>query len=457
MQKTFSLFLLIVLVNGLFAQKTRIQTATTTHATQLNLPWDMQWWGNEKIVFTERPGTISRLDLSNGQVDLLHSVDNVAFETQSGLLALALHPNWPDSNAVYAVYNYYEPNFLISTRLEKLLYDAVQDSLIPVDTLAEGISGASTGTGARLLATADRFLYLTVGDTELGTVSQDSSSLNGKVLRWTLEGGIPNDNPIPNSPIFTFGHRNPQGMTEGENGRIYLSEHGTFNNDEINLLEGGRNYGWPQIAGFCDASNQMACDQLNMKEPLAVWTPPIAPSGMAFYGSNVIAEWNNSLLLANLRDKSLSCLFLSPDGQQIIEQQSYLQDSIGRIRDVLVSPDGRVFLCTSNRDSQGNPTADDDRILEVLSLGAVSIDAQSANWDLQWQWQAESLSLSFGRMLQENLQFELLSLEGKLTHTGQLPLGQASHRLTLPGLASGVYLLRLSSPTASTTVKLLVP
>ncbi len=155
-------------------------------------------------------------------------------------------------------------------------------------------------------------------------------------------------------------------------GVLYSTEHGPRDNDEVNRIEMGRNYGWPNVRGFCDndvlPGEQAFCQTNNVVEPLRVWTPTIAPAGADIYNANLIPGWKGSLLFTTLKGAALIRLTLSADGGRVVDQETFFQDRFGRLRDVLVGPRGEVYLATSNRDGRGNPAPGDDRILLVLPV-----------------------------------------------------------------------------------------
>jgi glucose/arabinose dehydrogenase len=186
---------------------------------------------------------------------------------------------------------------------------------------------------------------------------QNTSSLNGKVLRVNLDGTIPNDNPFGNA-VWTVGHRNAQGMVFAL-GKLYSSEHGETTNDEINIIERARNYGWPFVEGFCDLPDEQTfCSANNVKEPIIAWTPTIAPSGMDFYDHNLISQWKRSLLVTTLKNRRLMEIKLNESGTAVENVHEWFVSEFGRLRDVAISPDGKVYLCTDNGNNQ-------DMIIEV--------------------------------------------------------------------------------------------
>lgn len=335
---------------------------TTVVASNLNVPWDMAYGPDGWIWFTELSGKIKRMNPNTYQVQQVFSIpDVVLFGFSVGLHSLVLHPDFNTNHYLFVHYTY-------STSTSKIVryeYDVTNNTLINPTIILGNILAGVSHNGSRMVILNDK-LFITLGDTyNAPALAQNLSSINGKVLRMNLDGTIPIDNPISGSYIWTFGHRNPQGLCYG-NGRLYSSEHGTGANDEINIIEENRNYGWSTVEGICDTAAEITfCNANNVKEPIWSWSPSIAPCGIDYYQNSIIPEWNNSILLAVLKDKKLIQLKLSADGSQILQQNTYLTNIYGRLRDVIAIPDGRVFICTSNRDYAGSPIAADDRIIEL--------------------------------------------------------------------------------------------
>lgn len=425
---------------------------TVTVANDLVIPWDIEWIGNDQLLVTERGGIVSRIDIPTKNTTPLLTLE-VAEETHSGLMGMALHPAWPDSNAVFLLYSYYSPTFAIKMRIERFRYEATNDTLISEGAMLDDITGGSSTTGGRLLSTTDGYLFATVGDIDNGILAQDSSSFNGKILRIHFDGTIPADNPIAGSSVYSLGHRNPQGLATGNN-LIYSSEHGPSSTDEVNIIENGRNYGWPQVLGFCDAASAQVCQDLDVKEPLEIWSsPPLAPAGMAYYGSGGNSAWENSLLMTSLRGQKLIRLILSPDGTQITDTEIYLDGTLGRLRDVTVSPTGRVFVCTSNRDILGQPVARDDRVME-LTLLPLSIKNQLTLEVALEQISPDSWQISLppgfsgGRL-------NVYEITGQLIRQKDLSPGEVSSAISLSGMTSGIFVLQIESASGYWIQKIL--
>src|SRR5699024_6165506 len=194
---------------------------------------------------------------------------------------------------------------------------------------------------------------------------------NGKVLRLNMDGSIPEDNPYPDKPVWALGFRAPEGLTFTPHGKLFLSTHGPASDDEVNLIKKGDNYGWPDVLGYVDLpEEQKINDSISITEPLKAWTHTIAPAGIAYYHSDKIPEWNNSLLLVTLKGSSLRVLKLNEEKDSIISEKSFFENKFGRLRDICVSPSGDVYISTSNRDwkKAGKGQADDDRIIRIAKI-----------------------------------------------------------------------------------------
>lgn len=328
---------------------------------QLNFPWEILWGPDNFIWFTEREGRVKRMNPQTGETILVATISEVASTTNyNGLLGMAVHPQFSANPYVYLVYNYFGTN---GDYLEKIVrYTYSGGTLIAPMVLVDGIVGKIGGdfihNGSRLVIGPDMKLYATTGDANLRfDLPQNPTSFNGKVLRVNLDGSIPADNPYGNA-VWTVGHRNAQGLVFAL-GRLYSSEHGETTNDEINIIERGRNYGWPFVEGFCDLpAEQSFCSDNNVKEPIYAWTPTVAPSGTEFYDSNHISQWKRSLLVTFLKDQKLRQIKLNAAGTAVESVNEYFVGEYGRLRDVAISPDGKVYLCTDN----GNNS---DMIIEV--------------------------------------------------------------------------------------------
>ena len=309
----------------------------------LTLPWELAWGNDNLIWMTEKPGRISRVNPVTGTVTNLLTIPDVSVNGEGGLLGMVFHPDFKNNPFVYVSYNYNSSN---GYRLKVVRYTFDGTALKSPLILIDNIPGAGIHNGSRLVIVKDK-IFITTGDANNTSLPQNNSSLAGKVLRLNLDGSIPADNPFSGSPIWTSGHRNPQGLVYANN-ILYSSEHGPASDDEVNIIEKGRNYGWPDVLGFCDASELSTCNSRTVREPISAWTPTIAVSGMDYYDKDLIPQWKNSLLLATLKNSRLMQLRLDATHLKVDSTFEYFNGTYGRLRDIAISPEGKVFFCTSN-------------------------------------------------------------------------------------------------------------
>ena len=314
----------------------------------LSFPWEILWGKDDHIWMTERGGKISKIDPATGNVVFSTTISEVVSNNEGGLLGMVQHPDFLTNGLFYVVYDYNNG----SNYREKMVQMKFENgSISPVRTLIENIPASNIHNGSRLWITNETIpeIFMTTGDASVSNNAQSTSSLSGKVLRFNLDGTIPSDNPYPGSPIWSYGHRNQQGLVV-VNGIMYASEHGPNLEDEVNIIEKNRNYGWPAINGPCDEPAEVSfCSANNVKEP--IWSSgssTIAVCGLDYYNNNLIPVWQNSLLMLTLKDASLRVLTLSVDGLSVVKQQTFFKDRFGRLRDICISPAGKVYLCTSN-------------------------------------------------------------------------------------------------------------
>lgn len=334
-------------------------------ADSLVVPWDLEVDSEGFLWVAEQEGKVSRIELQTAEKQLMLLIPDVWQQRTSGLLGMALHPDFGSNPFVYLNYTA-KKDTLIASRLMR--YELKEDALTNGQLLLE-IEGGTSHNGSRLAFGPDGMLYWATGDTHDFAYAQDPKKLNGKMLRMKPDGSIPADNPDPSSYVWALGFRNMQGLAFSEKGLLYTSEHGDAIEDEVNLIRSGGNYGWPAVEGKHELPEEIAFAQAHQSlEPIRSWTPVIAPAGLAFYGKKEIPEWSNSLLLTTLKGKSLRILHLAEDGTGIGEEEVLFENHYGRLRDVSVGPQGEIYLSTSNRDwnpQPGFPLAGDDKILKV--------------------------------------------------------------------------------------------
>ena len=265
----------------------------------LNYPWEITWKDN-KIWMTERGGKISRIDPQTGNTEFSYQVSEVETNNEGGMLGMALHPNFQSNGFLYVVYDY-RKNGVYTEKLVRFTY--ANNTISNPLTLIDGIEATSNHDGSRLWITNETNpkIFMTTGDALNQSLPQNPNTRNGKVLRLNLDGSIPSDNPFPNNPVWSYGHRNGQGLVMANN-ILYESEHGPDIEDEVNIIEKGKNYGWPDVKGPCDGSEISFCTTNNIKEP--IWSSgnsTLAVCGLDYYNSDLISQWKNSLLMLTLR------------------------------------------------------------------------------------------------------------------------------------------------------------
>lgn len=322
----------------------------------LTFPWEILWGPDNQIWMTERGGKISKVNPATGAVTPLLTISEVVSNGEGGMLGMVLHPDFNTTPHLFVVYNY---NNGSNYREKVVRYTYNGTALSSPTIIRDNIAAAGIHNGSRLLIINDK-LFISTGDASDQSTPQNASSLNGKILRLNLDGSIPADNPVAGNPYWSLGHRNAQGLVFANN-RLYSSEHGPNNDDEVNIIEKGRNYGWPDVQGKCNGSGeQLFCNAHNVKEPIKTWTPTIAACGMDYYNNDLIPQWKNSLLLVALKNARIYQLKLGADFNSVDHTNEYFNNKYGRLRDLCISPDGKVYICTSN--------GSNDRIIEISKL-----------------------------------------------------------------------------------------
>ncbi len=329
----------------------------------LDTPWAIDFAADGRIFITERSGRVRII--KNGQLlDEPWITIDVASGGEAGLLGLALDPEFQNNGLVYLAYTYTDGEGNSRNRLVRLREDPSSDKGVLDRILVDGVKGSSNHDGGRLRFGPDSKLYWTIGDAQDSDLAQDISSLNGKILRLNSDGTVPQDNPFPNSIVYSYGHRNPQGLAwQPGTGRLYSTEHGPSGfqgsgQDEVNLIEAGKNYGWPVIYG--DKTRENMISPVVQSGSSETW----APAGATFV---VGGPWNGSLLFVGLRGQTLYRLTIDTnDPLKVIGFERLLTDEYGRLRDVVQGPDNAIYILTSNRDGRGRPSDGDDKLLRLV-------------------------------------------------------------------------------------------
>ncbi|HEX7364404.1 MAG TPA: PQQ-dependent sugar dehydrogenase [Dehalococcoidia bacterium] len=331
--------------------------------TDLDVPWEMAFAPDGRIFITERPGKILVIKDGKLQDEPWISLD-VAAVGEGGLLGMALDPQFAENHYVYVSQTYQISINRFQNRLVRLRQEPDTGKGVIDKILLDNIAGNVFHDGGRVKFGPDGKLYWTMGEAGNPELAQDLSSLNGKILRINPDGTIPEDNPFPGSPVYSYGHRNPQGLAwQPGTGRLYETEHGPsggfygVGQDEVNYIEPGKNYGWPVIHG--DQSREGMVSPVIQSGGSETW----APGGCTFVTGG---PWDGSLLFAGLRGQSLYRLAIDKnDPTKAIALEKYLTGQYGRFRDVVQGPDGTLYLITNNTDGRGDPRPGDDRILQL--------------------------------------------------------------------------------------------
>ncbi len=341
-------------------------------ADHLNIPWDLLEGPDGKIWFTERVGLVSRIHPDTKEKDtILDFRESVANSVEIGLLGMVLHPNFSEQPYVYAAYAFKD----YDTWVKRVLRGRFDGSkIVDITNIYELKPAQQWHQGCRLIILPDTTLMFTNGDQPAPDSTFSLTSEIGKTIRINLDGSIPADNPFPGSKIWSIGHRNPQGMCRLPNGNIFASEHGDRIEDEINLIIKGANYGWPKIEGRCDLPSEIDfCTANNVVEP--VWSSgtqlTYAPSGLEYYPHTRYPALTGKLLGVFLKASRMMAFTLSEDQSTITKTDHMLMFRYGRLRDVLVMSDGRLFVCTGNYDARNIapfPKPDHDVIVELLPV-----------------------------------------------------------------------------------------
>lgn len=332
-------------------------------AENLDVPWSVVFTSPERILVTERAGTVRVIENGTLSEQPLHTFSEVPQTGEIGLMGMTLDPDYSTNKKIYVCYGYSQSDALY-TKVTVLTDSGT--ALTNEEVLLDSIPAARFHAGCEVAFGPDGYMYITTGDGLEKQQAQDTNSLAGKILRIEADGSIPADNPFPNSPVFSYGHRNPQGIDwHPVTGELYSSEHGPSifdgpaGGDELNRIEAGLNYGWP-VVSHTDS-------QAGMKDPLLVFTPAVAPASVVFYDATVFPQWQNKLLFAGLRGETILVMTVdeaNPD--KIVSYQPIDGITFGRIRELAVGPGGSLYFTTSNTDNRGDVREGDDKLYRII-------------------------------------------------------------------------------------------
>jgi glucose/arabinose dehydrogenase len=349
--KTVSSLLTVLLVLGAASFSLADDFRKEAWVEGLDLPWSLAFLPDGSALVTELGGTLRRIDGAGTVSDPISNVPAVYFAGQGGLFDVVLHPDFARNRLVYLSYAEGSPNDNGTAIARGHL---VENELEDVEVIFRNFSRKDTAVhyGGRMVFLADGTLLLTTGDGfDYREAAQDVDSGLGKVLRMNDDGSPVADNPFPGSPyVFSYGHRNPQGLAVSAQGDIWLHEHGPRGGDELNRIEPGVNYGWPAITFGVDYSGAVISPHTEwegMARPEKYWVPSIAPSGLSVYEGELFPAWQGDLLLGALVDKEVRRVELA-DGA-VAGEEALFEALETRVRDIRVGPDGALYILTPDR------------------------------------------------------------------------------------------------------------
>ncbi|MEN1727447.1 MAG: PQQ-dependent sugar dehydrogenase [Pseudomonadota bacterium] len=359
--------ILVALFCSLMAGSVSSQVRTETVAEGLEYPWALAFLPDGELLVTERVGNLRRVDRDGSLSAPLTGLPEILVKGQGGLMDLALAPDFESSREIYLSYAIGNPE-ANATQLARgrLGEDALEDFTIIFTE--QPLRNRPVHYGARMVFLNDGSLLLTLGDAfDLREQAQNLFTHTGSIVRLTRDGQAPEDNPFidrtdARAEIYSYGHRNPQGVVvDRQNGVVWSHEHGPRGGDELNRIEAGVNYGWPLATRGIDYSGARITpfeDWPEARSPEWGWTPSIAPAGMALYRGSAFPEWDGDLLIASLAERSLRRIDLDDD--EVVDDTLIALDVSERLRDVRVSPEGQVYLLTDSTEG---------RILRLLPEG----------------------------------------------------------------------------------------
>ena len=325
----------------------------------LEVPWELVFLPeSNRALITERDGRVLQVRDGSLQSESYLELD-INSRGEGGLMGMAPHPDFPESPYIYLMYTYTANGGTLYNRVSRFTDEGNQ--AVEEEIIIDQIPAGNNHNGGRIAFGPDGMLYITTGDTFNREIAQDLNNLGGKIMRLTPEGDIPEDNPFGNSPVYSLGHRNPQGLAwHPETEDLFISDHGPSGEDglrakdRVKVVEAGSNFGWPDKIGYFESGEYA--------NPLIMWEDAVPPSGMTFY--------RGDLYLGTLRSQSLVKISLeqSNDRFEVNSIEHLFNDgsgssTYGRIRTAAVGPDGYLYFLTNNRDGRGRPRENDDQIL----------------------------------------------------------------------------------------------
>lgn len=329
-------------------------------ARGLFVPWSIVFTSKDRMVFTERNGRLRVYENSELKETPLHVFNEVSTQSEEGLMGLAMHPDYQKNKYLYLSLAY-ESEGKLWVKVVRVVDDG---SSVSMDKLIlDKIPAGQYHAGSRVKFGPDGKLYVTTGDATEKTLAQKMDSLAGKILRLNDDGSIPSDNPFPGSPVYSLGHRNPQGIAwDPITKNLYSTEHGPSGfdgpggGDEFNLIKAGANYGWPVVSHEKSAEG--------MIDPALVWTPAIAPASGMFYEGDLFPQFKNNFFFGGLRGTGIYKITLEPTGAKWEKLGGI---DVGRVREVVEGPNGEIYFSSSNKDERGILKTGDDKIYRLVA------------------------------------------------------------------------------------------
>ncbi|MED5536109.1 MAG: PQQ-dependent sugar dehydrogenase [Pseudomonadota bacterium] len=343
-----------------------------TLLTGLDVVWSLEFASDGRMFLTEKAGRI-RVVSAEGELDPMPwaSLNNVSAEIrENGLNGLALHPQFAEKPWIYVMYTVDKDGDEVANRISR--FREVNGRGMNEEVLLDDLPGSTNHNGGRIRFGPDGMLYVGTGDARVRERAQRLDNMGGSILRITPEGAIPDDNPWPNSPIWAYGMRNPLGIAfRPEDGALFVADHGPTTEweprigafDELNLVQKGKNYGWPRVVGAPGIPDYV--------DPLLSWIPSVPPGDLIFHNGDLYltALWSEALVRMRFQDPS--------DPNHVTGVERWFNSRVWRdgvpavgeyrrVRALAVGPDGAIYMGTSNRDGRFEPGPDDDRVVRIV-------------------------------------------------------------------------------------------
>jgi glucose/arabinose dehydrogenase len=339
----FALFIVAASVSAA-AEDYRLETVVD----ELSHPWSLAFLPGGEMLVTQRTGQLRRISAAGEPGQPIEGVPIVYFAGQGGLHDVVLHPDFEQNDLIYLSYAEGSPDYNgTAVARAKLAGNVLQD--LAVIYRVSPRKDTPVHYGGRMAFLADGTLLITTGDGfDYREAAQDIDSNLGKVIRINDDGSPASGNPFPESPfVWSYGHRNPQGLAIDNNGVVYLHEHGPRGGDELNVVGPGINYGWPAITYGIDYNGAYVTpyqEWEGMQQPIHYWVPSIGPSGLAVYDGDLFPEWRGDLFVGALVDKEVRRLNM--EAGKVVNEEPLFSELDARIRDIRSGPDGALYIVT---------------------------------------------------------------------------------------------------------------